>query len=452
MRAFGLFSQCTMLLMILLLSGCGGQGSSDNSGSSYLSDSDAEDTLSDDSNDDTPVVDSEALRQVRGFEEDLKVWEGKLNLNPEVPSFDGTIGTISSLATDDIYVMLQSVMLTTQHAALIAIPELALSEACENLGNALAVLGCKTLLKTSNLEQLCNANVDFELFGLNFCEFINAVPVPIILPSTLPQNVESTGPWVEFALLDSNARVYNEWEGIEFDVALSEGEVSGKQVHFSIEGTVEKEGTVLTILKSKISFIYEEALSGSKIALPKNATGSLNIEFQQTMDGVITNPVFYEGAVNIDAELVDLSQSGGQGVLGVSGIDLTLDAQGEYTDYRDNVFNGSVGLPNGARDDLSLNFETRTPDDVANVTVEVTASPEEVQEGLLSLLILWDSKEYDIHYDIEQPSVVIVQNQNGVLMKIDFSKSTNAGTITKGGVVYGTIDIVNGQAVIRLVN
>lgn len=374
----------------------------------------------------SPTSGSSELEKTRAFIADLQAWQGVIH----VTDMNQPLVTDAyDLATGmDHYQspLLQALALSSQHAAIVAVPDLALEAACNSLGNMFAKLLCQSLIIKYSIEEMCDVALNLTIFGVSVCDFLNDLTLPM-----------GHGLWANYAIYDGNARIFGELEGVELDVSFTNGTRSGKTIRFDIEGTVSDSVSQLVIAPSTVTFRFDSNLTSQTLKLPEQVDLQLNHTSDTTTD---TESFSFDGTITATVMLAEVT---GSGQLGKNGVPYTIATDGDYS-YGQSLFGGTSNLNNRASQSITTAYDITNQD----MTVSATLS----LQSLSDFTVAWSGKRYRFAYGAAEESTLTISNQDNVSLQIDYSapNQASAGRLTIGSANYAEVTWLNDSLEFRL--
>ncbi|MCG8314123.1 MAG: hypothetical protein MI976_13005 [Pseudomonadales bacterium] len=439
--AFGMLTACTGG------DGSGGTDSGNRDATSSVSEANGE--SSSQSQDST-----KSTLQVRQFVADLQTWQGDLELAPEQASFNGVGEVAAKSATTEMTEMLQVIAVAGQQATIVALPDIFLSAACDQL-SGLSKWTCNTLTNGQSLGSICNFALNIDLFGKPLCEWLSTMSFPIDISSAVAGNTIVN----RFEILEGNAQVlgYDAESDTRMNLRLTESGHEDNEVFFAIDGTASQGGTELQIESGELRFQYD-VLDGSKVVFPKAAQMVLQVAMSTSSsndydDSNGTNSNFAEFDGEISAAIVFEERKPLRELLGLENLSIAILANGLYSNSAGNAYPTRLRINNAQGPEYQITLEVQTND--LNTTADISFDSETttVSEERLSFTMAWDNKSYEITRDPNNPQWVTVENQEKVSLFVDYGAADdNAGVISIDGKGMGEVTFLNGSLLITLID
>ncbi|MDY6921988.1 MAG: hypothetical protein SV765_17450 [Pseudomonadota bacterium] len=393
----------------------------------------------------SPTAGGDNAAVIEAFVSDLQTWQGYLSLNPDQSSFAGVVSAVGVSTGTDLGNMLQAVAIAGQYGPVVALPDAALSAACDSLSTALYRLTCRLLISGKSLEDICHGNLNLVLFNRSLCDVLNDLELP--LGSDLRGH---------FALWDGVARIYGTSNGMEVDLTFTSAGNQQGSYGFGLSGQVTSDTGSLTISEGQFSLQFDGGIDLRNLKLPESAAGTLSVNYAQFHDVGLENPTTFSGDLSVNVDLSGVSQTGDDNTTPVSGLDsitMALSADGLFESLMGDSFQGSIELTGGADSGVQLQFITDLPDFTDQAVIHLESTREQLAQGQINDLSLsWGGKQYDIMYFHAPFHGIRVENQDGVIMDLDLGVEDGAvaGSLMLNGTAYGTVTPLNGSLVLRL--
>ena len=374
----------------------------------------------------SPTSGSSELEKSRAFIADLQAWQGVINVTSMSQPL---VADAYDLATGmDHYQapLLQAMALASQHAAIVAVPDLALEAACNSLGNIFARLLCQSLIIKYSIEEICDVALNLTIFGVSVCDFLNDLTLPM-----------GHGLWANYAIYDGNARIFGELEGVELDVSFTNGVRSGSTIQFAIEGTISDGNTDIVIAPGTITYHFASTLTSQTLQLPQR----VDLRFEQTSETYSdSESLSFNGATTATVTLAAIT---GSGQLGRNGVAYSVALDGDYS-YGQSSFSGTSSMSNQTGYGVSTAFLINNQDMTLSASLDLQ-SPEDFS-------IEWNGKRYRFTYGDSNDTTVTIRNQDNVMLQIDYSAAndTSAGRLAVGDANYADVTWVNDSLKFRL--
>lgn len=381
---------------------------------------------------------------IGAFMEDMSLWQGYLSLSPTETSFANIVSAIGVSTGADLTQMLRAVSIAGQFGPVVALPDAALSAACDSLGNYFYQLTCRVLISGKSLEEICNGTLNLVIFNRSLCDILNDL--------TLPLGNGLTG---HFALYDGVARIYGTTEGVDLDITFTAAGQRQYSYGFNITGTAQTEMGLLEITGGNFALTFDGGLDITHLKLPETASGSLTVAYQQFSE-TVEAPTSFAGELAIDLDLSGVTESDDEEGLPYSGldsIDLQMTANGYFESFYGDSFEGSIALNGGLDSDIQLQFETDLPDYSDRAVITLTSTPALLAQGKLQdIEMAWSGKTYNIMYFFAPYRGIRITNQDGVIMDLDLSVEDDeiAGYLLLNGTSYGQVSPLNGSLLFTL--
>jgi len=394
----------------------------------------------------SPTAGGSNAAVIAAFMDDLSLWQGYLSLSPNDTSFAQIVSAIGVSTGADLAQLLKAVSIAGQFGPVVALPDAALSAACDSLGNYFARLTCRVLISGKSLEEICNGTLNLVIFGRSLCDLLNDI--------TLPLGNGLTG---NFALYDGVARIYGTTEGVDLDITFTSSSNRQSSYGFSISGTAESEIGFLEITDGSFQLEFDGGLDIRNLKLPETASGTLSVAYQQDIN-TVDAPTSFVGDLSIALDLSGVTELDDEQELpyaGLETIELRMTADGTFESFGGDRFEGSIDLNGGIDSDIVLQFETDLPDYSDRAVITLTSTPSLLAEGQLQdIQMEWAGKRYDIMYFFAPYRGVRITNQDGVIMDLDLGveDGDNAGYLLLDGTSYGNVAPLNGSLLFTLSN
>ena len=384
----------------------------------------------------SPGAGGEASTKIQTFIADLQLWQGYLSLDPTQTSFAQMVSTMGVSTGADLSHMLQAVAIAGQYGPIVALPNLALGAACDSLGNALAQLTCHILIAGKSLQDICEGSLNLVIFNRSLCDILNDLTVPL-----------GANLYGHFALYDGVARIYGTLDNADVDLTFTASSHTSSRYGFDVTGTVKTDQAELTINSGNVSAVFDGGLDIRNLKLPTQASGNLDVSYQQYVTDTNPDSMSFDGTVAISLDLSNVrSSSGSYSGLDQAGVNLT--ANGSFQSAQGGNFTGSIGINGGLNSNVVLQFTTDLPDYSSQAQITLTSSPAHLSTGVIDdIRIAWDGKQYDIMNFTGTSNDIRITNQDGIIMDLDTSvqDGSTAGYILLNGVRYGTVTPLNGS-------
>ncbi|MDX1692199.1 MAG: hypothetical protein R3208_00460 [Ketobacteraceae bacterium] len=386
----------------------------------------------------SPGAGSSELEKSRQFIADLQQWQATLPVTtPDQP----LVAAGYDLATGmDHYQspLLQALALASQHAAIVAVPDLALEAACNSLTNLFARLLCQSIILKNSIEEICDATLNLSLFGVSLCEYLNDLTLPM-----------GNGVWATYAIYDRNARIFGELEGVAIDVSFTDSVREGNTISFSIEGTVSDSESEMRINAGRITYRFGQTLTASTLQLPRSVSLELTLDSETLSDH---ESMEFRGTVLADVQLARITD---EGQLGMGGVTYSHDFDGLFdyssTSYAASgqAFSGRVTATNGnSAASVSASYDLVSQDMTQSAVLNIGTYHE--------FTLGWDGRLYRFTYAGQNPgdplTQTVISNQDGVSLAVDYlaENGSEAGRLTIEGARYAEVTWVNGSLSFRL--
>ena len=381
---------------------------------------------------------------VEEFIADLMLWQGALSLDPNQGSFSQTVTAIGVSTGPDLANMLRAVSIAGQYGPVVALPDAALGAACDSLGNYFARLSCRLLISGKSLEEICNGAFNLVLFNRSLCDVLNDLTLPL-----------GNGLVGHFALYDGIARIYGSTDGVDVDITFTALTNQRYTYGFNIAGTAESETGLLEISDGNFALSFAGGLDIKNLKLPETASGNLSVRYEQFSSTDITNPITFNGELDINLDLSGVQELSDAEALyaGLDSVDITMMADGEFESLFGDRFDGAITLNGGLDSEVLLQFERDLPDYSDRALITISSTPERIAQGLINdIQMEWAGKRYNIMYFFDPYFGVRITNQDGVIMDLDLSveDEATAGMIMLNGTSYGDIKPLNGSLLFTL--
>lgn len=393
----------------------------------------------------SPTAAGETAQIIDAFMQDLTSWQGYLSLSPDQPSFANVVSSIGVSTGSDLTRMLQAIAIAGQYGPVVALPDLALGAACDTLGNALAKITCRMLIANRSLEEICEGSLNLVIFNRSLCDILNDLTLPL-----------GNGLKGNFALYDGHARIYGTRNEVEVDITFTAQSRSGTRYGFSVTGYAATETGEMNITDGRFDFTFEDAVDIRNLKLPENASGAIQVNYQQFTNEVNGESTSFAGNLVVDLDLagVRLEGDGEEPTLeGLENIALSLQAEGAFESQYGDHFDGSLSLNGGPDSHINVQFETDLPDYSDRATITLNSSPAQLAEGRIEdLSMSWGGKHYTTLYFFQPAWGTRIRNQDGVQLDLDLSvdDGETAGWLYHKGTRYGRVSPLNGSLLFEL--
>ncbi|MEE2731804.1 MAG: hypothetical protein VYA55_13375 [Pseudomonadota bacterium] len=394
----------------------------------------------------SPTAGGTNAEVMESFIADIQLWQGYLSLSPDQPSFGDVVSAIGVSTGADLANLLKAISIAGQFGPVVALPDAALSAACNSLANYFARLACRSLIAGKSLEEICNGSLNLVLFGRSLCDILNDL--------TLPLGNGLTG---DFALWDGVARIYGTTNNVIVDITFTASDNYRSNYGFTINGSAESETGILEITDGRFNLVFDGGLDIQNLKLPETASGNLNVEYTQftTLDN--SNPTSFNGDLSLALDLSGVTEAADDEspYAGLDSIDISMTAAGAFQSLSGDQFDGSITLDGGLDSEIQFQFETDLPDYSDRATITVRSTPQQISQGLIDEIVMeWAGKRYEILYFFAPYYGVRMTNQDGVIVDLDLSVDDNdvAGYLLLNGTRYGVISPLNGSLMFTLSN
>lgn len=391
----------------------------------------------------SPGAGGATAEKVAAFVQDLQLWQGYLSLDPNQSSFTQVVSSMGASTGADLTHMLQALAIAGQYGPIVALPDLALTAACDSLANYLARLSCRLLIAGKSLQEICEGTLNLVLFGRSLCDILNDLTLPL-----------GAGVYGHFALYDGVVRIYGSIENADVDVTFTRSSRSSNRYGFTVTGTVDTATGSLLIDSGSVSLVFNGGLDIRNLKLPESASGSIQVHYAQL--GTDENPagMQFDGSVTLDLDLRNVRSAETQGsYAGLDQIQLALTANGEFSSDLGESFAGSLTINGGIDSNVVVRFETDLPDYSDRAVITLTATPAQLADGLAdSIRMSWGGKQYDILNFTGDNTGIRITNQDGLIMDLDLTveDGQTAGYLLLNGVRFGTVSPLNGSLLFTL--
>lgn len=391
----------------------------------------------------SPGAGGATAAKVAAFVQDLQLWQGYLSLNPNQSSFAQMVSSMGVATGADMTHMLQALAIAGQYGPIVALPDLALGAACDSLGNYLARLTCRILIAGKSLQEICEGALHLVIFGRSLCDILNDLTLPL-----------GAGVYGHFALYDGVVRIYGSIEDADVNLTFTRNTRSSNRYGFRVTGTVDTDTGSMLIESGSVSMVFNGGLDIRNLKLPETASGSIQIHYAQ--QGTVENPagMEFDGSVTLDLDLRNVRSTETQGsYAGLDQIQLALTANGEFSSGQGQSFAGSLSINGGINSNVIVRFETDLPDYSDRAMIQLTATPAQMANGLVSdIRMTWGGKQYDILNFTGDNSGIRITNQDGIIMDLDLTVEDGhtAGYLQLNGVRFGTVSPLNGSLLFTL--
>ena len=387
----------------------------------------------------SPTAGGESAAKIAAFLEDMRLWQGYLSLDPEQPSFNDMVDALGLSTGTDLTQMLQALAVAGQYGPIVALPDLALTAACDSLANYFARLTCRLLIAGKSLQEICEGSLNLVIFGRSLCDILNDLTLPL-----------GAGVYGHFALYDGVVRIYGTLQDADVDITFTRNSRSSGRYGFSVAGTVDTAQGSMTINSGTVALVFEGGLDIKNLKLPEQASGSINVHYEQLVTAENPNGMSFDGDIALDLDLSNVRNTEGDedGLIGLDQIQLTLTAEGDFSSAMGGSFAGALSINGGIDSNVVVQFETDLPDYSDRATVTLTASPEQIASGLVGTVrIAWAGKQYDVLNFTGDYNGIRVTNQDGVIMDLDLGVEDGApaGYLMLNGTRFGTATPINGS-------
>lgn len=387
----------------------------------------------------SPTAGGATAAKINAFLEDLQLWQGYLSLDPTRPSFDDMVGALGVSTGTDMTQMLQALAVAGQYGPIVALPDLALTAACDSLANYFARLTCRLLIAGKSLQEICEGSLNLVIFGRSLCEILNDLTLPL-----------GAGVYGHFALYDGVVRIYGTLQNSDVDITFTRSSRSSSRYGFTVAGTVDTEQGSMTINSGNVALVFDGGLDIKNLKLPEQASGSINVHYEQLVTAENPNGMSFDGNIALDLDLSNVRSNEGDedGLIGLDQIQLTLTAEGEFSSDMGGNFAGALSINGGIDSNIVVQFETDLPDYSDRAVITLTASPQQLASGLAeSLRLTWGGKQYDVLNFMGDYAGIRITNQDGVIMDLDLSveDGATAGYLLLNGTRFGTASPLNGS-------
>lgn len=392
----------------------------------------------------SPTAGGDSALIIESFIADLMLWQDTLSLSPDQGSFSQTVTAIGVSTGPDLAKMLKAISIAGQFGPVVALPDAALSAACDSLGNYFARLTCRVLISGKSLEEICNGSINLVLFNRSLCDVLNDLTLPL-----------GSGLVGHFALYDGVARIYGTTEGVTVDITFTALSNHRSTYGFNIVGTAESDMGVLDITDGHFALTFDGGLDIRNLKLPETASGSLTVDYEQFSSGTNINPTTFNGNLGISLDLSGVQQVDEEETLyaGLDSIDIEMTADGEFESLYGDRFEGAISLNGGLDSEVVLQFETDLPDYSDRAMITISSTPAQLAQGLINDIdMAWGGKRYTVMYFFAPYFGVRITNQDGVIMDLDLSVEDQeiAGSLLLNGTSYGDISPLNGSLLFTL--
>ncbi|MGB3623916.1 MAG: hypothetical protein WBA20_21420 [Ketobacter sp.] len=394
----------------------------------------------------SPTAAGDKADLINAFINDLNTWQGYLSLSPDQTSFANVVSSIGVSTGADLNNMMKAVALAGQYGPVVALPDAALSTACNSLGNALTRMTCHLLISGKSLQDICEGSLNLVIFNRSLCDVLNDLTLPL-----------GNGLKGNFALYDGIARIYGTTlDGVEIDITFTALSNSGTSYAFSVSGTADTDTGALAIQSGEFALTFEGGLDIKNLKLPETARGEIEVSYQQFADSDSGDSTSFAGSLAIDLDLSGvrkLESDAEHAYAGLDSVDLSLIADGAFESIYGDHFNGSLNLSGGLDSDIRVIFETDLPDYSDRATVSLISTPEKLSSGAIEdISISWGGKRYDVMYFMAPSYGTRISNQDSVIMDLDLTveDGETAGYIYHNGTRYARVSPLNGSLLLEL--
>lgn len=372
----------------------------------------------------SPTAASSELAKTQQFIADLRRWENVIAITDSHQTLTTKAWDNASGINHYQAPLLQALALSSQQAAIVAVPDLALEAACNGLTNLFVRLACQTTIARYSIEEICDVALNLTLFGVNVCDYLNDLTLPL-----------GNGLWANYALYDRTARIYGELEGVAIDVSFTQPERSGNTIRFDIGGSVGDDATDLTINQGTVLFRFATTLSSQSLQLPQ----SVELQFRQQSD-TLGDDESLSFTGNTTAT-VSVSKITGSGQVGPLGVAYNASYSGNYQ-YGDSAFTGTTAISNQQPSAISTRYDINNQD----LTLAATLSLQS-RDGFT---LEWNGKRYQFQFATDTSASI--RNQDDVRLTIDYTAEdgARAGSLTLANATYAEVRWLNGSLNFRL--
>lgn len=387
----------------------------------------------------------QAAEKINAFMADLALWQGYLSLDPNQTSFAQMVSSLGVSTGSDMTQMLQALAIAGQYGPIVAIPDLALTAACDSLGNYFARLSCRLLIAGKSLQDICEGSLNLVIFGRSLCDILNDLTLPL-----------GAGLYGHFALYDGEVRIYGAIEGADVDVTFTRSTRSSYRYGFNVVGTIDTDSGSLAIESGNVTLVFDGGLDIKNLKLPETASGAITVHYEQLASESTPVGMQFDGAINLNLDLSNVRASDSEDTYaGLDQIKMAVNASGDFSsDYGDS-FAGSLTINGGLNSNIVLQFETDLPDYSDSATITLTTTPSQLASGLIdSIRMSWGGKQFDIMNFTGEQAGIRITNQDGIILDLDLSveDDMNAGYLLLNGVRYGSVTPLNGSLLFTLAN
>ena len=377
----------------------------------------------------SPTSGSDELEKINQFISDLQQWQQTISVTsgqqPLVSSgYDLATGSNAFHGP-----LLQAIALSSQHAAIVAVPDLALEAACNSLTNLFARVLCQSLIAKNSIENICNAALNLSFFGVSLCDFLNNLTLPL-----------GHGLWANYEIYDGNARIFGELEGVAVDLTFTGALRSGDRIQFNVVGEFADGVTEGTITAGTVSFHFADTLTSETLQMPERVT--LRIQ-QDSATFTDSETLIFSGTTVAE---VDITEVTGAGQTGSAGVRYNVTNTGDFEYGQSGIneaFSGTITASN-QRVTASYAIQNQT------MTTAATLSLTDAESFELS----WNGRQYGFTLGSSDNEIteISITNQDSIQLNIDLTapNDTEAGALTIGGADYAEVTWLNDSLWFRL--
>ncbi|MCG8669226.1 MAG: hypothetical protein MI867_07405, partial [Pseudomonadales bacterium] len=387
---------------------------------------------------------SSELEKVEAFIADLQQWEGRVSLlAPLAGTPQQEFQKASSFATANGQ-MLQAFALASQHSAIVAVPDLALDAACASITNIFTRAFCQGLIANYSIEEICETALNLTFFGTSLCGFLNDLTIPV-----------GNGLWANYALYDGTARIFGELEGVAIDVTFYDSVRAGKNISFTIDGSLSNEDGEVEFAEASLVFGFAQVLTGSSLTLPD--TIALDGDVSLSISAENGEYDFY-GNILFESAIEDIL---GEGQTGYLGIPYSGTLSGEFTGGENaESANATLIFGNQGSPQIISTSALSTLDFSLDAVLGFEFDHEDLEQDQLpnSFSLRWENQRLLFTHNNDQ---VVINNQDAVEMTfssipsdgmVDLTTDNISGAITVNGTQYADISTQDRSLVVTLPN
>jgi len=388
----------------------------------------------------SPTSSAAPVDQAKQFVADINSWNGMLNFKNSEGLFAEHHTQMQQNLLPVLAPMQQTLAGVAAWGLVPVLPELVVATYCNSL-MGLAKTLCHSMISTDGLSRACVSGSGLTLFGHDACDLVKQIKL-----------VKRSDYNVVYNLLEGTVSAKGTVNGQTVDLLMTANTADeGETLSLLIEGTVENASAKVNLQSSTISFNFADGINLLRLKAPGTANAEFIGSVVQKASETVTDPISFEGQMNLDVDLSNLANLNSSGdeqvVLNLSeslasrNLEFNLMLAGQFSAESGDSLQSTLTVHGGDTNTYSLSYEIDSPDLTTTALATVSGTIDQSVMKPVDIELYYAGRSILASNDENDLNRYSLLNQDGILIDVNLDPAATGsiGSATLAGATLAGI-------------